>query len=84
MKQAMSVAPGVVNVAECWFCYRGDCIPVMDAPGADFRDLGGDALSRVLTKRPFPLQDGTALQVFVAEVANQIVGIAVIRKEMVS
>lgn len=41
-------------------------------------------LSRVLTKRPFPLQDGTALQVFVAEVANQIVGIAVIRKEMVS
>lgn len=41
-------------------------------------------LSRVLTKHTLPLQDGTALQVFVAEVAKQIVGIAVIRKEMVS
>lgn len=51
MKRAMSLAPGVVNVAECWFCYRGDSIPVMDAPGADFRDFRGDALQG-LNKTP--------------------------------
>lgn len=68
----------VVTAAEA-----GDCIPVMDAQRLISETLVA-MLSRVLTKRTFPLQDGTALQVFVAEVANQIVGIAVIRQEMVS
>lgn len=36
--------PSVGSVTVVTAAEAGDCIPVMDAPGADFRDLGGDAL----------------------------------------